>query len=254
MSIYQERARFGEGWICTVKLVTGLQRALHELTTAGWLYPPVWEERRRQRKPAGVCQGEKLLPRELSASQDYHHSLKSLLPFCQFPFFFFFKWNPKRAVQIHKSQLQHPGTWHAFCQQCCLFRARATLCATQGDISVPSLPVSPSTSVSICQQSDTFSSLSLSKAPAQIPLWWTIKLSFHSSHVLSAARWSCMPTSALTATHLLISMWFIIYFHVADSLLFKVLFRSWCSACIWLNTAWLLSVGFIRGRYPYAQE
>lgn len=89
MNIYQERARFSEGWICTVKLVTGLQRALHELTTAGWLYPPVWEERRRQRKPAGVCQGEKLLPRELSASQDYHHSLKSLLSFCQFPFFFF---------------------------------------------------------------------------------------------------------------------------------------------------------------------
>lgn len=174
--------------------------------------------------------------------------------FLPIPFFFFFMWNPKRAVQIHKSQLQHPGTWHAFCQQCCLFRARAKLCATQGDISVPSLPVSPSTSVSICQQSDTFSSLSLSKAPAQIPLWWTIKLSFHSSHVLSAARWSCMPTSALTATHLLISMRFIIYFHVADSLLFKVLFRSRCSACIWLNTAWLLSVGFIRGRYPYAQE
>lgn len=44
----------------------------------------------------------------------------------------------KSSAQIHKSHLQHPRTWHVFCQWCCLFRALAVLCTTHGDTSVSS--------------------------------------------------------------------------------------------------------------------
>lgn len=113
------------------------------------------------------------------------------------------------------------------------------LCTTHGDTSVFNSPASFSTSVVIPQQSDTLSSSLHNTAPAQFPLQWPIQLTSHFSDVLPGDP-ACPPVLLQVSTFWKIYIQSIIYFYVADSLLFKVLYRSSHSVCIWLNTVWLV--------------
>lgn len=140
---------------------------------------------------------------------------------------------PKR--QHGDSQVPAAALWHA---------ARSLPAMSPPQSTSYTLRCTVASLYSVVSADDTSSSSSLSEAPVHILLKY-ITFSFFFKRAFGCpTRQSVLPTFWYAC-----SLSFSFTLH---SLLFKVLLRSWYSVCVWPNTVQLFSVGFIRGRYPYA--